>query len=87
MMTGFDGEKKSSELAEMLLSCLLSNLDLQDLWQMIVGLSYLGDVRMGLAEDSKKVERIATSSSQGLQEAYRPLLEVTSHALSCHKSS
>ena len=45
---------------------------------MIVGLSYLGDVRMGLAEDSKKVERIATSSSEGLQEAYRPLLVVIS---------
>ena len=43
---------------------------------MIDGLSYLGDVRMGLAEDSKKVERIATSSSAGLQEAYRHLLEV-----------
>ena len=55
--------------------------DLQDLWQMIVGLSYLGDVRMGLAEDSKKVERIATSSSEGLQEAYRPLLEVIQFVL------
>lgn len=43
---------------------------------MIVGLSYLGDVRMGLAEDSKKVERIASSSSEGLQEAYIPLLQV-----------
>ena len=44
---------------------------------MIVGLSYLGDIRMGLAEDSKKVERIASSSSDGLKEAYLPLLEVS----------
>ena len=43
---------------------------------MIVGLSYMGDIRMGLAEDSKKVERIASSSSAGLEETYLPLLEV-----------
>lgn len=46
----------------------------QDLCRMVVGLSYLGDIRMGLAEDSKKVERIATSSSSGLEETYLPML-------------
>ena len=43
---------------------------------MVVGLSYMGDIRMGLAEDSKKVDRIATSSSAGLQDIYLPMLRV-----------
>ena len=49
----------------------------QDLYRTIVGLSYLGDIRMGLAEDSKKVERIAAGSSEGLNQIYRPLFQVS----------
>ena len=43
---------------------------------MIVGLSYIGDVRMGIAEDSSKVARIATGSAAGLRDLYLPRLQV-----------
>ena len=46
---------------------------------MIVGLSYMGDVRMGIAEDSSKVDRIAIGSADGLKHIYLPRLEVTFH--------
>lgn len=36
----------------------------------------MGDVRMGLAEDSKKVERIVSGSYSGFQQLYLPLLQV-----------
>eukprot|EP00878_Enallax_costatus_P029461 GHUV01031947.1.p1 GENE.GHUV01031947.1~~GHUV01031947.1.p1 ORF type:complete len:173 (+),score=73.03 GHUV01031947.1:711-1229(+) len=35
----------------------------------------MGDVRMGLAEDSKKVERIVTGSYDGFKQLYMPLLQ------------
>lgn len=47
---------------------------LQDLFCRITALSYTGDVRMGLAEDSKKVERIVEGSYQQFQQVYTPLL-------------
>jgi len=55
----------------------------QDLCRMVVGLSYMGDIRMGLAEDSKKVDRIATSSSAGLRDIYLPMLRVSYSPLGC----
>lgn len=48
----------------------------QDLFKRIASLSYLGDVRMGLAEDSRKVERIVAGSYTHFREAYLPLLQV-----------
>jgi hypothetical protein len=48
----------------------------KDLFKRITSLSYLGDVRMGLAEDSKKVERIVAGSYQHFQQLYMPLLQV-----------
>lgn len=47
----------------------------QDLFKRITSLSYLGDVRMGLAEDSRKVERIVAGSYTHFREAYLPLLQ------------
>eukprot|EP00775_Hariotina_reticulata_P006454 gene6454-6683_t len=46
-----------------------------DLFKRITSLSYLGDVRMGLAEDSKKVERIVAGSYKHFQQLYMPLLQ------------
>ena len=65
-------------------SCWSSGL--QDLCRMIVGLSYMGDVRMGIAEDSSKVNRIAVGSADGLKDIYLPRLEVMFH-LEAHPSS
>ena len=42
----------------------------------MVGLSYTGDVRMGFAEDSRKVERIVAGSFDGLSSLYLPRLRV-----------
>lgn len=52
----------------------------QDLFKRIASLSYLGDVRMGLAEDSRKVERIVAGSYTHFREAYLPLLQVCASA-------
>lgn len=49
---------------------------LQDVFKRITSLSYLGDVRMGLAEDSKKVERIVAGSYSHFRDTYMPLLQV-----------
>lgn len=40
----------------------------------IVGLSYRGDVRVGIAEDAAKVQRIVQGSYQGLVAQYKPAL-------------
>lgn len=42
----------------------------QDLLHSICALSYSGDVRMGLAEDSRKVHRIVAGSEAGLRQLY-----------------
>ena len=42
---------------------------------MIVGLSYRGDVRLGLAEDPHKVSRIAQGSGEALRALYLPLMK------------
>lgn len=42
----------------------------QDLLHSICAISYSGDVRMGLAEDSKKVHRIVAGSEAGLRQLY-----------------
>lgn len=46
------------------------------MFRRITGLSYAGDVRMGLAEDSKKVERIVAGSYAQFRELYLPRLQV-----------
>ncbi|GBF89470.1 phosphatidate, mitochondrial [Raphidocelis subcapitata] len=46
----------------------------RDVARRIAGLSYHGDVRMGLAEDSRKVERIVAGSFPGFAQLYLPLL-------------
>ncbi len=48
----------------------------QDLYAKICGVSYIGDVRMGFAEDSRKIERIATGSAEGLALMYNKRLQV-----------
>ena len=43
---------------------------LQDLLHAVCAISYSGDVRMGLAEDSRKVHRIVAGSEAGLRQLY-----------------
>lgn len=43
---------------------------------MVCNLSYLGDIRMGLAEDPLKVRRIAEGSRTELLDLYKPQLKV-----------
>lgn len=45
--------------------------DAAALYRTITALSYMGDVRMGLAEDGKKVDRIVSGSFQRFSELYR----------------
>ncbi|KAF6265196.1 mitochondrial translocator assembly and maintenance protein 41-like protein precursor [Scenedesmus sp. NREL 46B-D3] len=47
----------------------------KELFCRLASLSYMGDVRMGLAEDSKKVERIVAGSYDGFKQLYLPLLQ------------
>jgi translocator assembly and maintenance protein 41 len=42
----------------------------QDLLHAVCAISYSGDVRMGLAEDSRKVHRIVAGSEAGLRQLY-----------------
>ena len=49
---------------------------LQELFAKICGVSYIGDVRMGFAEDSRKVERIAAGSAAGLAQMYNKRFQV-----------
>ena len=46
----------------------------QTLLQSVCGLSYRGDIRMGLAEDPHKVRRIVLGSRSGLEDMYLPLM-------------
>ena len=57
-------------------SSLIGTCGLQELLAAVVGLSYTGDVRMGFAEDSRKVERIVAGSFDGLSSLYLPRLRV-----------
>ncbi len=59
-------------------SCPLLPLP-QDLLHSICGISYSGDVRMGLAEDSKKVHRIVSGSEAGLRQLYAAPLATAQH--------
>ncbi|KAK9791826.1 hypothetical protein WJX73_002444 [Symbiochloris irregularis] len=72
----------SSALQQNLKSALTASLLMlppsfsrEELFSTIVGLSYLGDIRMGFAEDSRKVQRIVAGSFQGLQRMYIPLMQ------------
>lgn len=64
---------RSALTASLLLSPKTSTL--KDLFRRVASLSYMGDVRMGLAEDSRKVERIVAGSYQGFSQLYLPLLQ------------
>lgn len=46
----------------------------QDLLRCICGLSYEGDIRMGVAEDGGKVDKIVAGSGRLLRDLYAPLL-------------
>lgn len=48
----------------------------QEFLQMVCKLSYLGDIRLGVAEDPKKVQRIAEGSRSELLQLYKPQLQV-----------
>ncbi|KAK9842097.1 hypothetical protein WJX81_008323 [Elliptochloris bilobata] len=54
---------------------LPSRFSTEELFCAVCGLSYLGDVRMGLAEDKNKVQRIVAGSAPGLHALYRAHLE------------
>lgn len=49
----------------------------QDMGRTVIGLSYLGDIRMGIAEDGRKIDRIAAGSAEGLRRIYVPLLQAS----------
>ncbi len=49
---------------------------MQELLEAACGLSYIGDIRVGLAEDAQKVRRIVAGSFRQLQELYRPTMQV-----------
>jgi len=68
------GSRPSDSTCRGLLCCCPAGC--QDLFKRITSLSYLGDVRMGLAEDSKKVERIVAGSYSHFKSLYLPLLKV-----------
>jgi uncharacterized membrane protein YgcG len=66
-----------ANLASALRTALLlspGEVPLRDVVRRVAGLSYEGDVRMGLAEDSRKVERIVAGSFPGFCDLYLPLL-------------
>ena len=50
---------------------------MQDLLECLCGLSYRGDVRVGIAEDRDKVRRIVKGSFEALQELYHPHTQVS----------
>lgn len=56
--------------------CAKCRTVLQDLYVKICGVSYIGDVRMGFAEDSRKTDRIAMGSAAGLAHMYNKRLQV-----------
>lgn len=71
-------DAQASNLRAALATALLlspSRASLQELLRRIAALSYAGDVRMGLAEDGRKVERIVAGSRDGLAAMYLPLLQ------------
>lgn len=51
----------------------------QDLLHCVCAISYSGDVRMGLAEDSRKVHRIVAGSEAGLRQLYAAPLAAAQH--------
>ena len=51
--------------------------DLQVVYSSLINLSYQGDIRMGLAENPKKVQNILSGQFDDLQSIYRPYFEKT----------
>jgi hypothetical protein len=45
-----------------------------DLYHTICGLSYTGDVRMGIGENPKKIQNIVSANLAGFRGLYKPLL-------------
>ena len=52
-----------------------ASFSVSQLFHMICSLSYTGDIRVGIAEDAKKVDRILDGSRDLLLDMYRPILE------------
>jgi len=82
--------KHNFEKSPLLLNALKSNLESavaaallilpdtfseKDLYMTIAGLSYHGDVRMGLAEDPKKVSNIVENNIEGFKNLYLPVIK------------
>ena len=70
-----------TSLKHNLASCLATSLLLlpdsfteKDLYLTITGLSYMGDVRMGIAEDQNKISNIVEANLIGFRNLYTPLL-------------
>jgi translocator assembly and maintenance protein 41 len=54
------------------------------MFESLCGISYLGDIRMGFAEDKHKVRRIVEGSWDPLQQLYKPAMEVCCMLLRWH---
>ncbi len=67
---------------------LPARFTLGELLRTVVGLSYAGDVRAGVAEDPRKVERIVDGQTQDLLAIYAPLMsaEVRRGLVACEAS-
>eukprot|EP01025_Chloroclados_australasicus_P051437 TRINITY_DN5987_c1_g1_i1.p1 TRINITY_DN5987_c1_g1~~TRINITY_DN5987_c1_g1_i1.p1 ORF type:complete len:449 (+),score=33.33 TRINITY_DN5987_c1_g1_i1:83-1429(+) len=70
-----DLETNLEQAMTMALLLLPERFRMIEAMRVICGLSYMGDVRLGLAEDSNKVARIVEGSKQELYELYTPILE------------
>ena len=68
-------QNRRAALASALLSAGQERLDVSTLLMLVVGLSYSGDIRVGLAENPNKVRNIVNAQKNLLWSIYRPLAE------------
>jgi len=68
-------QNRRAALASALLSAGQECLDVSTLLTSVVGLSYGGDIRVGLAENPNKVRNIVNAQKNMLWDIYRPLAE------------
>lgn len=68
-------QNRRAALATALLSAGQDTLDVSTLLASVVGLSYSGDIRVGLAENPNKVSNIVNAQKDILWSIYRPLAE------------
>lgn len=75
LRSALDSNKQAACAASLVLAAdTTSTIDLATLLATVVGLSYRGDVRVGIAEDAAKVQRIVQGSYDGLVAKYSPAL-------------